>query len=160
MYFSDRANLLGALDLRNGRLIHSYPNMSCTAHHLLPLPTDSSSSSNLTIGLATIASDAGLRIHSTLPPKREGDKGNVGSGHKAKVEAMVGGVGIGSFLWKGHGVIEEKVVKKAVADGEEDEEDDEGSSGDEEEMWEGMSEVEDSGSESDEEPAPKKKSKK
>jgi hypothetical protein len=163
VFFSDRANLSGAMDLRTGRLLYSYPNLSCTPHHLLQLP-GSDHKSELEIRLASVGSDASLRIHSNLPPKQPGDKGNVGAGKKAKVEGMVGGVGIGSFVFTGFGTMEVPKVKKARTggeDGEEGEEDDDEL--DDEEVWEGMSEVEDEGSETEdeeEEPVPKKKARK
>lgn len=120
--------------------------MSCTAHHLSLLPSpDTASPTN--IRLASISSDAGLRIHSTLAPKKPGEKGNLGGGKKAQVEAMVGGVGIGSFVWKGYGSIEGKVLKE-VKEGEQGDDD---SEMDDEEVWEEMSEVEDEGASSDEE---------
>lgn len=167
IFFSDRANLLGAMDLRTGRLLYSYPNLSCTPHHLLPLPstTTTSSSSSPVIRLATVASDAALRIHSTLPPKKEGEKGNLGGGRKAKVEGMVGGVGIASFVFKGHGEIadpvkETKKRRGGEVDDDEDEDEEDGDT-DDEEVWEGMSEVKDEGSESEDEvDVPKKKSRK
>ena len=162
VFFSDRANLSGAMDLRTGRLLYSYPNLSCTPHHLLQLPT-SDHKSELEIRLASIGSDASLRIHSNLPAKRPGDKGNVGAGKKAKVEGMVGGVGIGSFVFTGFGSVEVPKVKKAKKEGDDEEDGDEDDEElDDEEVWEGMSEVEDEGSESEEEeePVPKKKARK
>jgi ribosome biogenesis protein NSA1 len=160
------------MDLRTGRLLYSYPNLSCTPHHLLPLPppaissssSKSSSSSSPVIRLATVASDAALRIHYTLPPKKEGEKGNLGGGRKARVEGMVGGVGIASFVFKGHreiaDPIKEKPKKKRGGDDgdDDDEEGDEGDS-DDEEVWDEMSEVEDEGSDEseDEVEVPKKK---
>ena len=162
--FSDRSNLLGALDIRTGRLLYSYPNMSCTPHALLSLPTPPGPafSSSPVLGLATVSSDATLRVHSIIPSKKEGEKGNAGNGRKAKVEAMVGGVGIANPLWNGWGEIAEppKPKKEGAEDGEEDEEDDEDE--DDDEVWEGMSEVEDAddGSDSEEEEEVKPKSKK
>lgn len=170
IFFSDRANFLGAMDLRTGRLLYSYPDVSCTTHHLLSLPAPPSSTSASSrssaaapvIRLATVASDAALRIHSTLPPKKEGEKGNLGGGRKAKVAAMVGGVGIASFLFKGYGEIAEPVreKKKKRQDDEEDDEDSEEGETDDEEVWDEMSEVEDEGSDDEEDeeevPAPKK----
>lgn len=164
------------MDLRTGRLLYSYPNLSCTPHHLLALPSPpsasstssfkSSSSSSPVIRLATVASDAALRIHSTLPPKKEGEKGNLGGGRKAKVEAMVGGAGIASFIFRGHGEIADPVrekpkKKRGGEEEDEDVEDDEDGDSDDEEVWDEMSEVEDEGSESEDEvEVPKKKSRK
>lgn len=165
VFFGDRANLSGAMDLRTGRLLYSYTSVSCTPHHLLHLPA-APRTPELPIRLASVGSDATLRIHSNLPAKKPGHKGNVGAGRKAKVEGMVGGVGIGSFVFTGFGEIAapKPVKAKKVDDGEgedgdRDEEDEE--SEDDEEVWEGMSEVEDDGSDSEEEePAPTKKSRK
>ncbi|GFZ45689.1 hypothetical protein JCM24511_03418 [Saitozyma sp. JCM 24511] len=152
-----------------------------TAHHLvsIPPPTGASSSSghgsgsgsgslgfSASLGLATISSDASLRVHTTTPPP-EGDSGNWrgnGNGKKGGTYGMVGGVGVGGFICSGWGEISED--EAGVSDEEEDVDDEE----DDEEVWEGMSEVEDEGAlsgeddeddeESDDEEEPPKRAKK
>jgi len=67
---------------------------------------------------------------------------------------MVGGVGVGGFVWRGLGEMEEEKVEKEGGKEIGDEESDEDDTG----VWEGMSEVEDEGSESEvEEPVKTKK---
>lgn len=119
--------------------------MSCTAHHLFLLPQPEVAGPT-NIRLASISSDAGLRVHSTLAPKLPGEKGNLGGGKKAQVESMVGGVGIGSFVWKGYGSLDVKATKVAKDGeiGDDDDDDEEGDEdGDDEEIWDDMDEVED-----------------
>ena len=88
--------------------------------------------------MAGISSDAALRVYATTPTPAEGAKGNWGGeGKKGDVMTMVGGVGVGGFVWRGYGqVAKVKPEKKA---GAEDDEDD--SEGEEEEVWDGMNEV-------------------
>ena len=152
LFFADRSSLVGALDLRTGRLLYSYPSITCTAHHLLPIPSPAS-------GLATISSDATLRLHSTVPPRAEGMKGNAGGeGRKPKVLGMVGGVGVGNAVWRGFGEMPDELGERGVVfSGEE-----EGGEMGDEEVWEEMSEVEDLGSseEEDEGDIPPKRSRK
>jgi ribosome biogenesis protein NSA1 len=79
-----------------------------------------------------------------------GGKGNrIVEGKKPSVVGMVGGVGVGGFAYRGIGQIEAPAGAGGKVVG-----DDEG----EAEVWEGMSEVDDEGSdlESDEEVAVKK----
>ena len=143
-----------------------------------------SDSLNPTLGLASISSDATLRIHSTIPPKISGQKGNNnnGNGRKAKIEGMVGGVGVGNAIWRGWGEMEEIKALNAEdamsgrggkggkggkggengGDGDTDGEDE---NEDDEEVWENMSQVEDededeSESEDDEPLVKSKRSKK
>ncbi|WWD16047.1 hypothetical protein CI109_100472 [Kwoniella shandongensis] len=157
LFFSDRSNLLGAIDLRTGKVLYTYSALTSTPHHLLPLPTTSAAGTRR-IGLSTIASDASFRIHtSSTPPDVEDSHKNWGEGEgmkKGDVVGMVGGVGVGEVLWRGWGereVIVEKKEKKPRAKGEEGD-DEEDSDEDEEEVWEGMEEFEDKGEEeSDEE---------
>ena len=54
--------------------------------------------------LASISPDATLRLHSTVPPRSEAQKGNP-EGGKAKVVGMAGGVGLGSFTFMGYGQV-------------------------------------------------------
>ncbi len=138
LFFADGSNLVGALDLRTGRLLYSYSTMTCTANHLLHIPEPEGRGTN--IGLATISNDATLRLHSTVLPPAEGVKRNaIGEGKKPKIVGMVGGVGVGTALWHGWGHIPEEPQRAgAGAEGEDREDGDE-----EEEAWEGMSEVED-----------------
>lgn len=152
LFFADRSSLVGVLDLRTGRLLYSYSGMTCTAHHLLPIPSPNAGGTG--IGLASIASDATLRLHTTVSPPNEGAKGNpVGEGRKPKIVGMVGGVGIGNAVWRGWGTLEDEEVR-ADANG------DQGESGDDEDgdggVWEGMSEVEDESDLDDEEETPKR----
>lgn len=161
LFFADRSNFMGAIDLRTGKLLHSYGNTTASAHHLLCLPSDPSTShsnSSLPIGLTSISSDATLRLHSNLPSLDIGGKGNrVVEGKKPSVVGMVGGVGIGSFVWRGHGQVEEdEVVVKGDQGKDVDGEDGSGEDDEDEDdrgVWEGMSEVEDEdeGSDSEEE---------
>ncbi|ODN83244.1 hypothetical protein L202_01419 [Cryptococcus amylolentus CBS 6039] len=167
VFFADRSNYLGALDLRTGKVLYSYSSLTATPHHMLPIPRFDPSSSlpsaTRRIGFASISSDASIRIHSATTPPSGAEKGNWGpEGKKGDIVGMVGGVGIGEAVWRGYG--ERKIVVK-VNDGEEGEE---GESEDEEEVWEGMDVYEDEGEGSDvvsdeesesesEEEAPKKK---
>ncbi|RSH94000.1 hypothetical protein EHS25_006653 [Saitozyma podzolica] len=166
LFFSDRSNLLASLDLRTGKILYNIPSTS-TAHHLVSMPPPPSAASSgsgsgsgspgipANLGLATISSDASLRVHSTTPPP-EGDSGNWrgnGNGKKGGTYGMVGGVGVGGFICSGWGEISEDEVgesggvagegRNKYEDGEDDE-DEEGEE-DDEEVWEGMSEVEDQG---------------
>ena len=115
--------------------------MTCSAHHLLPIPQPEGGGSH--IGLASIASDATLRLHSTVPFPEDGTRGNpVREGKKPKIVGMVGAVGVGSAVFRGwgemakgfHGTEDGYSEAEAGAD----EEDVDGERG----MWEAMSEVE------------------
>ena len=155
LFFADRSSLVGALDLRTGRLLYTYSSMTCTAHHLLPIPPRESGSSKLGL-LASISSDATMRLHSTVPPLVKRVKGNqIGQGVKPKVVNMVGGVGVGSFAWRGWGEVAGTARQDRVGGVEvENEEQEDG-----EEVWEGMSEVEDETSDAGSIDAPSKRRK-
>lgn len=146
LYFADRSNLVGAVDLRTGRLLYSYSSMTSSAHHLLPLPRPEGGRSS--VGLASIASDATMRLHTTVPPPPEGIKGNpIGEGKKPKIVGMVGGVGVGSALFRYWGEMAQSPIGIAGGgtDGEGDDDDDDGK------VWKGMSEVGDDETESEDE---------
>ncbi|ORY27216.1 hypothetical protein BCR39DRAFT_539048 [Naematelia encephala] len=155
LFFSDRSSFLGAIDLRTGRLLYSYPKLTSSAYHLLSIPSpppsastssaaisiSSQSNSSVILGLASISSDATLRIHSTVPPLPEGVKGNAGGEKKkASVVGSVGGVGVGGFVFRRWGnvpdLVEVQGEGKTQAQGEEGEEEE-----DEGDVWDGMSEV-------------------
>ncbi|OWT41313.1 hypothetical protein C362_00779 [Cryptococcus neoformans Bt1] len=166
LFFSDRSNYLGALDLRTGKVLYSYSSLTATPHHLLPISSENSSPllpSTKRIGFASVSSDASLRLHTCTTPPPEDQKGNWGSnGKKGDIVGMVGGIGLGGAIFRGYGERQLEVRKDAKEDDVGEDESD-----DEEEMWEGMDEVEDAGEGSDsdeddndsEEHAPKKKSK-
>ncbi|KAK4686361.1 ribosome biogenesis protein NSA1, partial [Tremellales sp. Uapishka_1] len=156
LFFSDRSSFLGSMDLRTGKLLYSYPKLTATAHHLRAVPTSTSN-----IGLATISSDSTFRLLSTTAPPADGYKGNMSSNTtKGEVKSMVGGVGVGDFLWRGWGereVVVEKKERREKGEGEETDSEDE-----DEEIWEGMSEAaedEDEDESEEEQPVPVKKAK-
>ncbi|KAK8869687.1 hypothetical protein IAR55_000255 [Kwoniella newhampshirensis] len=157
LFFSDRSNLLGSLDMRTGKVLYSYSALTSTPQHLLPLPTFDTTVTptpgTRRIGLATICSDATFRIHTTsTPPELQGVKGNWGEGNakKGEVVGMIGGAGVGEGIFRGWGEREVVVEKKERGEGEGDENEDDNE--DEEEVWDGMEEFEDAGEEeSDEE---------
>lgn len=170
LFFADHSNLLGALDLRTGKLLYSVPGLAATAHSLLPLPKGAdwnppSIAREQVAGLATVSSDATLRVCGVTPAPSEPPKGNWGSGKKASVMASVGGVGVGTFVFSGYGSGRDVVEKKEGED-EEGESDEEVGEDEEEEMWDGMGEVgegdesEDEDEESDEEEQPPRKRRK
>lgn len=162
LFFSDHSNHVGALDLRTGKLLYSVPGLAATAHALLPLPagagwTPPAIARDQVAGLATISSDATLRVCGVTAAPSEPPKGNWGTGKKASVMASVGGVGVGSFVFNGYGSGKDVVEKKEKAEGEEEEESDDDAEIDEDEeekLWYGMGEVgagEEDEDESDEE---------
>ena len=176
LFFADRSELFGAIDLRTGRLLYSV-RQPVSIHNLLnfdPIPAEDGSG-NRQIGLAGLGSDAALRIYATTPSPDFIDgkppKGNWGPEKKGVLAGMAGGVGPGTFLFRGHGEMEDRKAEKK-ADGEgsaggEDEIEDGEEAG--EEVWDGMDEVADDGesdeadswdedSDDDDQP-PKKKSK-
>ncbi|XAO22647.1 hypothetical protein I312_101420 [Cryptococcus bacillisporus CA1280] len=166
VFFSDRSNYLGALDLRTGKILYSYSSLTATPHHLLAISSETSSSlppSTKRIGFASVSSDASIRLHTCTTPPPQDQKGNWASeGKKGDIVGMVGGIGLGGAIFRGYGERELEVRKEVKENGVGEDESD-----DEEEMWEGMDEVEDAGEGSDpdegdydsEEDAPKKKSK-
>ncbi|GMK59575.1 hypothetical protein CspeluHIS016_0801810 [Cutaneotrichosporon spelunceum] len=169
VWFADHSNLLGALDLRTGKLLYSVPGLAATPHSLLSLPsgaewTPPNIAPEQVAGLATVSSDATLRVCGVTPAPTEAPKGNWGSGKKASVMASVGGVGVGTFVFNGFGSGKDVVEKKEGEGEEESDEDLEVGEDEEDEMWEGMGEVgeaDDSGDddESDEEQPPRKRRK-
>lgn len=136
LFFADRTNQVGCLDLRTGKLLYSYSTVGATAHALLPLPASPAGSDGSNVGLASIWSDATLRLHSVREPRAESAKGN-SNGSKAEILGMLGGVGVGGFVFRGWGTMP---VEERTGDGDEagkgDEEDED------EEVWEGMDDVE------------------
>ena len=87
-----------------------------------------------------------MRLHSTVPPAGNGAKGNqIGQGMKPKVVNVVGGVGVGSFAWRGRGEVAAANRRDNAGGAEVGHEEQE----DGEEVWEGMSEVEDESSEAE-----------
>ncbi|KIR71097.1 hypothetical protein I310_04988 [Cryptococcus deuterogattii CA1014] len=166
LFFSDRSNYLGALDLRTGKVLYSYSSLTATPHHLLAISSETSSPlppGTKRIGFASISSDASIRLHTCTTPPPQDQKGNWASeGKKGDIVGMVGGIGLGGAIFRGYGERELEIRKEVKEDGVGEDESD-----DEEEIWEGMDEVEDAGegSGSDEgdydsdEDAPKKKSK-
>ena len=171
VFFSDKSNFLGCADLRTGKLLYSYPSLTSSAHHLIYLPPSLSSSSvptstrytrisrNEDTGgaegegyLASISPDATLRLHSTVPPRQQGQKGNP-EGGKAKVVGIAGGVGLGSFAFTGYGRLPDMMTEVSGSrrvragrknGGSEDEEAD-GSDTEEEDgedVWDGLDAVE------------------
>ncbi|WVQ78400.1 hypothetical protein IAT38_000486 [Cryptococcus sp. DSM 104549] len=146
LFFTDRSNLLASLDLRTGKVLYTYNAMTSTPHQLIsppPHPSTPATPASRRIGLASLSSDASLRIHSTTTPPPEGVKGNWGAeGKRGEVVGMLGGVGLGEGVWRGWGEREVEVAKEKKVDenGEEVEE-----SEDEEEVWEGMDAVVDKG---------------
>lgn len=163
VFFADHSSLVGALDIRTGKLLYGVPGLAATAHHLASLPAGWSSGSQVT-GLASISSDATLRVVGVTPTP-DVIKGNWGNGKKASVMGSVGGVGVGTFVFTGYGSrVEEKPAKASKAGEEDEEEEDEDEDVDddeEDEMWENMGVQEDDGeSESDEEDEDEQPSKK
>lgn len=176
VFFSDHSNLVGALDVRTGKLLYSVPGLAATAHHLMSLPAGAewaapSIARDQVAGLASVSSDATLRVCGITRAPEEPPKGNWGTGKKASVMASVGGVGVGSFVFSGYGSGRDVVEKKEKEEGQSDDEDEEVGEDEEEEMWEGMGEVgagdeeeedddEDEDEESDEEEQPPRKRRK
>jgi hypothetical protein len=167
VFFADHSNLVGALDLRTGKMLYSIPGLSSTAHFLLSLPNPDPAFSRAA-GLATVASDATLRVCGTTPPPTGAVKGNWATGgKKGSVVGAVGGVGVANAVFRGFGSHTEAAPPKEKKEGGEDEDDVEGSDVDEdeeEEMWEGMDEAEERSDEDEsedesEEEAPKKRRK-
>ncbi|KAL7424169.1 hypothetical protein Q5752_001755 [Cryptotrichosporon argae] len=143
LFFADHSALLASLDLRTGRVLYNVPALTSTAHTLLPLPSPTPAFSPL-LGLASVSSDATLRVHQTLAPPTEAGRGNgswTATGKKGTAVGMVGGVGGGAvFVAFGEG--RDEVPDKATgAVGEDDEDEGEG------DVWEVMDEVADEGSE-------------
>ena len=170
LFFADRSNFLGCMDLRTGRLLYSYPSQTATPHHLLSVPPPPGVDRNwsgLKLGLSSISSDSTLRLHSTYPIL-ENQKGNVGSGSgkKVAVEGMVGGVGIGQSVFSGWNEVADEVKAKGSRgsrskkeDESGDEDDEEDSDLDDEEVWDDLAEVEDESDDEEEIPKTTKKSK-
>ncbi|WVR05292.1 hypothetical protein IAU60_002305 [Kwoniella sp. DSM 27419] len=153
LFFSDRSNLLGSLDLRTGKILYTYSSLTATPFHLLSIPPPSSldtpEPATRRAGLASVSSDATFRLHTSTTPPEEGTKGNWGAqGKKGEVLRMVGGVGVSECIWRGYSEREIVVAKpeKEVKPGQDDEEGDEAEEelGDEE-VWEKMDEVADEG---------------
>lgn len=138
LFYADRASLLAALDLRMGKMLYTIPS-TCTVHHLVSFPgsVDVSATSRR-IGLVGVSSDATLRLYGTTPIPEEGVKGNWGGeGKKGAVVGMVGGVGVGGFVWRGFGQVDANKSERTNGIGAEDQDSEE----EEEEVWEGMDEV-------------------
>lgn len=151
LFYADRSSLLAALDMRIGKMLYSIPS-TCTVHHLLSFPSIEEQPTAITsgrrIGLAGISSDASLRVYATTPVPKESVKGNWGGeGKKGGVMSMVGGVGVGGFIWRGYGQVDKVKVEKKEGQEDDDDEDDEDAV---EEVWDEMDEVEE-GSDSDDE---------
>lgn len=171
LFFADRSDFFGCIDLRTGRLLYSM-NQPVSVHNMLPFPPTPAGDGQRQVGLAALGSDAALRLIATTPSPEWVDgkppKGNWGPGQKGVLAGMAGGVGHGTVLWRGYGEMEErKEDKKVRGDGEGDDEagDEEEEAG--EEVWDGMDEVadddeseeEDSWDEDSDDEPPKKKSK-
>jgi ribosome biogenesis protein NSA1 len=177
LFFADQSSI-SALDLRTGRLLYSYP-AGQTGRHLVTIPPPASPSDieggaalqvGPTPGLASISADATLRLHSVQPSISVGNGGGSGnsgknnSGGKAKVESMVGGIGIGAFVFRSWGTLPDLAPEANLKGSKGAEVDsDDGEVG--EEVWDEMSEAgnnyestdgEDSEEEEEEPPAPKK----
>ena len=102
--------------------------------------------------LASISPDATLRLHSTVPPRQQGQKGNPDGG-KAKVVGIAGGVGMGSFALMGYGRLPDtfevsgsasrRVRPGRKSGGSEDDEEDGSDNEDEdgEDVWNGLDAV-------------------
>ncbi|OCF41463.1 hypothetical protein I317_04764 [Kwoniella heveanensis CBS 569] len=170
LFFSDRSNLLGSLDLRTGKVLYTYSAATSTASHLLAIPPQEASvdipkAGSRRVGLASISSDSTFRLHTTTtpPPVTESTSSQNGNapgngksnwgdeGKKGEVLRMVGGASVGNSIWRGYAQREIVVVapphttKGEGHQGEdEDEGDGEGELGDEE-VWEVMDEVADEG---------------
>lgn len=167
LFFADHSNLVGAVDLRTGKMLYAIPGVSASAHFLLPLPTPSTAFER-TVGLATVSSDATLRVCGTTPPPLVQPKGNwVTPGKKGTVVGAVGGVGVANAVFREFTTHTIAAPPKEVKEGDEDEEDEDEEVGEdeEEELWEGMDEVqgdeeeeEESGEEEEEAP-PKRRRK-
>ncbi|WVW82947.1 hypothetical protein I302_104962 [Kwoniella bestiolae CBS 10118] len=151
LFFSDQSNLLSSLDLRTGKPLYTYSQMTCTAHQLIPIPSFSAEveSGSRQVGLGSISSDATFRLHTTTTPPSEGQRGNFGGeGKKGEILSMVGGVGVGEGVFRGYSqrdISPPKVEREGgvgEGDGEEGEEEE-----DDEKVWEEMSEVVDQGRE-------------
>ncbi|WWC69285.1 uncharacterized protein I206_103223 [Kwoniella pini CBS 10737] len=154
LFFSDHSNLLASLDLRIGKILYTYSNMTSTSLNLISIPLsinnndddDSYNKFERRIGLSSISSDSTFRIHTTTnPPNNIKEKGNYNNngqqGKKGEILKIVGGIGIGQGLFRGKGnrnLIIPKTSKKNEGDDEEEEID-------EEEIWKGMDEIKDQG---------------
>ena len=170
LFFADRSDRMGCLDLRTGRMLYGL-NQPVSMHTLLSFPsTSAEDGTGRSIGVAAVGSDASFRLYATMPsPDFDADgkppKGNWGAEKKGVLVGMVGGVGQGSFLYRGYGEMEaKKEVNAEQGDGAGGEEEDEEAG---EEVWDGMAEVVDESdseeedswdADSDDEP-PKKKGK-
>lgn len=103
LFFSDRSSMLGALDLRTGKILYTYAAQTSTPLSLLPLPHSHTRDAQAAqphpraIGLATISSDATLRLCSTGGVPQQ-EKDNV---RRGEIVRTVGGVGLGSVCWLG-----------------------------------------------------------
>ncbi|RSH82732.1 uncharacterized protein EHS24_007726 [Apiotrichum porosum] len=146
LFFADHSSLTAAMDLRTGRMLYAVPGVAASAAFMLALPTPSPAFSR-TAGLATISSDATLRVCATTPPALHPSKGNasVTPGKKGSVVGAVGGVGVGSFVFRGFGSHRDVVPPKPEGeDAEEEDYDEDAEVGEEEEeeIWGGMGEAE------------------
>lgn len=156
VFFADHSSLVGALDVRTGKLLYGVPGLGSTASYLAALPQGAgwaapSTAPSQVAGLVSISSDATLRVVGVTPAPDSPPKGNWGNGKKSVVLNSVGGVGVGTFVFAGFGSrVEERKEREKGEGGEEDEEDDEVDDDEEEELWENMSVQEDDGEEESE----------
>jgi ribosome biogenesis protein NSA1 len=139
LFFADRSSTLGALDLRTGRVLYTFSNISATPHYLLSIPSSPAwqqaeqEAKGPRFGLASLASDATIRLHATNPPPIDNPKQNVSKG---AIVSHAGGVGLGDILYMGPGeVVEHEVITGETESKDEQEEEDE--------VWEKMEDVED-----------------
>lgn len=171
VFFSDLANTLGALDLRTGRPIYEVPGLAATTNWMTTIPHEMDMGAGKWgadtlpkysfAGLASVSSDATLRVCQTTPPPADAPvKGNwnTSGNKKSAVIASVGGVGVGSCVFDGFGshteIIEKKEKEKKVRDGDDDDDDitdEEVDDDEEEELWEGMGEAPEGSDEEDDE---------
>ncbi|EIW69351.1 hypothetical protein TREMEDRAFT_62216 [Tremella mesenterica DSM 1558] len=160
LFFSDRSSYLASLDLRTGRSLFSFPT-NPTTHHIIPIPpppisvshsvlpinpsfntSDSPYSTSDTqsyeprIALASISSDATLRLHTASPPPMQVNGRLAGEGKKGGTVQTVGGIGLGGFIFRGWTEIVDTSLDGGEArdNGKKEEEE-------EEDVWEGMSEI-------------------
>jgi hypothetical protein len=164
VFFADHSNLVGALDLRTGKMLYAIPGLTASAHFLLPLPAPQPKFSRAA-GLATVSSDATLRVCGTTPPPIDLPKGNWATGgKKGSVVGAVGGVGVANAVFRRYGshVADKAEPKEKKDDDEESDDDAEVDEDEEEEIWEGMGDAEegsdeemDEDDESSEDEAPK-----
>ncbi|WVF72100.1 hypothetical protein IAT40_006912 [Kwoniella sp. CBS 6097] len=136
LFFSDRSNLLGSLDLRTGKVLYTYSAATSTASHLLAIPPHSSeaeatvgvAAGSRRVGLASISSDSTFRLHTTTTPPSLSASASAGSGaqtsngngngksnwgdegKKGEVLRIVGGASVGNPLWRGYAQREITVV--------------------------------------------------